>query len=127
MPSDFSDQESVVQRLLGAMDRLDDRLRAVQTDLGTRFDNLPLRFMPKDELLARLDGVHADHMALAARLERGEVKHDGDIRDLRKDLETMEERRSADRKFALTALWSTAGVIAALLAILIPLLVTHWK
>lgn len=95
-------------RVLAAIDRLDERLRKFQDQIADRFEGLGDRFMPRAELLNRLsefEGLHTD----VARLEDA--------------INTAEQRRLSDRRWAIGALLSSAAPLLALFAIIL----THWK
>lgn len=93
-------------RLLEAINRVDDSVRTLTTDMASRFDRLDERFMPRREITARLEDSMRDRADLRSELaqektrretdvEQLRTKHETDVERLEKAAQDTEERRQA--------------------------------
>lgn len=114
-------------RILEAVNRVDDSVRNLATDMAGRFDRLDERFMPRREITARLDDSLRDRGDLRSMIERVKTRHETDVTRIETDAEAAETRRQTadtaavrDRRTtrrwlvttALTAVGAATGVIA---------------
>lgn len=106
-------------RVLAAIERLDERLRRLQDQVADKFQNLNEQFVPRPELLQRFTEVGD----LRKGLESAQVTHRSDVQRLEDALANAEQRRITDRRWAVGALLASAAPLFALLTVIL----THWK
>lgn len=99
-------------RILAAIEKLDDRLRTFQEQIGNRFEELGDRFMPRPEILNRLAelGTQLAHQA-------------ADHQRLVESVDQAEQRRVTDRRWTFGALLASTAPLLTLSAFIL----AHWK
>lgn len=101
-------------RLLEAINRVDDNVRALSVDMAARFDRLDDRFMPRGELSARLEEGARDRADLRTQLTAERTKREADIATLTTSMEKAEQQRIAGRRWLVSVLVPAAGLLLSL-------------